>query len=89
MSVFPRESAGRLTPRKIGNHFAEEACGVERLKLNIEFLCGLDAAMAEHTADKLVIAGIGLEHDIGGGVPELVRRDLESKLLPEFFRDLR
>jgi len=46
------------------------------------------AAMAENATDELIIAGIRLEHDIGGSVAELMGGYLQTELLPEALRDL-
>ena len=86
MALFSKELGWCLTPRQVGDHLPEEARGLERLAAGIEIHGGGDAAMTEHAANQLIIAGIGLEHDVGGGVPELVRRDLEPEFPPKPLR---
>ena len=75
-SVFPGRLDRRLTALQPGGHLAELARGLERLQPDIEVKGGRDAAMAEHTPDQLIVAGIRLEDDVGGGMAELMRRNL-------------
>jgi hypothetical protein len=76
MGLFPERHCWRLTTLQPGDHLAELARGLERLQPDTEVQGGRDAAMAEHTADEFIVAGIRLEDDVGGGMAELMRRNL-------------
>ena len=59
MGLLLGELGWCLILRQIGDHLAEQARRLGRLEADVEVPGGGDAAMAEHTADKLVIARIG------------------------------
>src|SRR6185312_438088 len=78
MVLLPgRSSLGRVAVYEARNHLTEEASSLKALEPNIKVPGGGDAAMAEHSPDQLVIAGVCLEHDIRGRMPELMRRNLQ------------
>src|SRR6266545_4022997 len=77
MALLSGELGWCLTLRQVGDHLAELARGLERLEADIEVQGGGAAAMTEHTPNQFIIAGIGLEHDVGGGMAELMRGNLQ------------
>jgi hypothetical protein len=77
-----------LAALKPGDNLAELARGLEGFQSDIEVASCGDAAMAEHAADELIVAGVRLEYDVGGGMTELMRRYPQAKLLPEPVGDL-
>ena len=65
-----------LAALKPGDNLVELARGLEGLQPDIEVQGSRDAAMAKNAADELVVTGIRLEHDVGGGMAELMRGNL-------------